>query len=419
MSLITMKALFRTHLIQIIIIFLILLLFLANVSGLLEISVRSGPIISLRTLSPEYDNNHFFRLVTSTDFLLLFCTGMILTILLPVLTPVRASLLAVACVIPPVLINLADTTRHSLIPMEYSLLTVLMLYSINVLIGYFRETHSRQKIIAVFGQYVPPDVVSEINKNPGQINMEGESRRLTVFFCDLQNFTGTAEQLNPKQLAALLNEYLSTMSEILFKHGATIDKYIGDAIMAFWGAPLPQTDHARHAVLSSFEMQEKIQQLSEQFIKKGWPGPKMGIGMNTGMMNVGNMGSKYRVAYTVVGDAVNLASRLEGLTRVYNVPTIVSETTMNDCTGILFRELDAVHVKGKHKSYKIYQPLCLQDEIDNTLHRQMADHKQGIDNYHKGNWQDARAIFKQLGMERKEDGYYPVMLNKIDEILSN
>ena len=417
MSPITMKALFRAHLIQIIIIFLILLLFLANVSGLLEISVKSGPIISLRTWNPEYDNNHFFRLVTSTDFLLLFCTGMILTILLPVLTPVRASLLAMACVIPPVLINLVDTTRHSLIPMEYSLLTVLMLYSINVLIGYFRETHSRQKIIAVFGQYVPPDVVSEINKNPGQINMEGESRRLTVFFCDLQNFTGTAEQLNPKQLAALLNEYLSTMSEILFKHGATIDKYIGDAIMAFWGAPLPQTDHARHAVLSSFEMQEKIQQLSEQFIKKGWPGPKMGIGMNTGMMNVGNMGSKYRVAYTVVGDAVNLASRLEGLTRVYNVPTIVSETTMNDCTGILFRELDAVHVKGKHKSYKIYQPLCLQDEIDNTLHRQMADHKQGIDNYHKENWQDARAIFKQLGMERKEDGYYPVMLNKIDEIL--
>ena len=417
MSPITMKALFRTHLVQIIIIFLILLLFLANVSGLLEISVRSGPIISLRTLSPEYDNNHFFRLVTSTDFLLLFCTGMILTILLPVLTPVRASLLAVACVIPPVLINLADTTRHSLIPMEYSLLTVLMLYSINVLIGYFRETHSRQKIIAVFGQYVPPDVVSEINKNPGQINMEGESRRLTVFFCDLQNFTGTAEQLNPKQLAALLNEYLSTMSEILFKHGATIDKYIGDAIMAFWGAPLPQTDHARHAVLSSFEMQEKIQQLSEQFIKKGWPGPKMGIGMNTGMMNVGNMGSKYRVAYTVVGDAVNLASRLEGLTRVYNVPTIVSETTMNDCTGILFRELDAVHVKGKHKSYKIYQPLCLQDEVDNTLHRQMADHKQGMDYYYQENWADARAIFKQLGMERKEDGYYPVMLNKIEEIL--
>jgi len=412
-----MKVLFRSHIVQIILIFLILLLFLANVSGLLEINVKSGPIISLRTLNTQQDNEFFIKLVTSVDFLLLLFTGITLTVLLPVLTPVRASILAVISVIPPILINIAYPVRQTLFPMEYSLLTVLILYSTNVLIGYFRVTHSRQKIIEVFGQYVPPDVVSEINKNPDQINMEGESRRLTVFFCDLQNFTGTAEQLNPKQLAALLNEYLSAMSEILFKHGATIDKYIGDSIMAFWGAPLPQTDHAQRAVSSSFEMHNKIQQLSEQFIKKGWPGPKMGIGMNTGMMNVGNMGSRYRIAYTVVGDAVNLASRLEGLTRIYNVPTIVSEMTMNDCKGILFRELDAVHVKGKHKSHKIYQPLCLQGEENNTLHRQMADHKQGIDCYYKEKWEEAGAIFKQLAMERKDDGYYPVMLNKIDEIL--
>ncbi|MBF8270204.1 MAG: adenylate/guanylate cyclase with Chase sensor, partial [Gammaproteobacteria bacterium] len=193
---------------------------------------------------------------------------------------------------------------QTLVPMEYSLLTVLILYSVNVLISYFRVTHARQKIIEVFGQYVPPDVVSEINKHPGQVNMEGESRRLTVFFCDLQNFTGTAEQLNPKQLSALLNEYLSSMSEILFKHGATIDKYIGDSIMAFWGAPLPQADHARRAVLSSFAMHEKIQHLSEQFINKGWPGPKMGIGMNTGMMNVGNMGSRYATWVPGIGSLI-------------------------------------------------------------------------------------------------------------------
>jgi adenylate cyclase len=413
-----MKTLIRLHLVQIIIIFLILLLFLANVTGLLAVNISTDPIITFRAWKPGTGGDYFIKLIRSTDFLLLFATGTLLTILLPVLSPVRASILAVVSVIPPVLINLAYATRQPLIPMEYSLLTVLILYSINVLIGYFRETHSRQQIIQVFGQYVPPEVVAEINKNPGQINMDGESRRLTVFFCDLQNFTGTAEQLNPKQLAALLNEYLSAMSEILFKHGATIDKYIGDSIMAFWGAPLPQTDHARRAVLSSFEMHGKIQRLSEQFIKKGWPGPKMGIGINTGMMNVGNMGSRFRIAYTVVGDAVNLASRLEGLTRVYRVPTIVSETTMNECTEVLFRELDAVHVKGKHKSYKIYQPLCPAEEVDNVLHRQMADHKLGINYYYQENWREARAVFKQLGMERKDDDYYPAMLGKIEEMLN-
>ena len=412
-----MKALFRAHIIQISIIFLILLLFLANVTGLLEVNVKPGPVVSFRTLSSATDSDYFIKLVTSGDFLLLFFTGLVLTALLPVLSPVRASILAVICVIPPVLINLSDLNRQSLVPMEYNLLTVLILYSVNVLIGYFQETHSRQKIIEIFGQYVPPDIVAEINKKPGQVNMDGESRRLTVFFCDLQNFTGTAEQLNPKQLAALLNEYLSAMSEILFKYGATIDKYIGDSIMAFWGAPLPQADHAQRAVLSSFEMHRKIELLSEQFIKRGWPGPKMGIGMHTGMMSVGNMGSRHRIAYTVVGDAVNLASRLEGLTRVYNVPTIISEATMNECMGILFRELDAVYVKGKHKSHKIFQPLCLQTEVNNTLHRQMADHKQAIDFYYREQWSEAQAIFRQLQMERKEDGYYPVMLNKIEEIM--
>jgi len=411
-----MKALFRAHIIQIGIIFLILLLFLANVSGLLEVNVKPGPVVSFRTLSSPTDSDYFIKFVTSGDFLLLFFTGLVLTALLPLLSPVRASILAVICVIPPILINLVNVNRQSLVPMEYNLLTVLILYSVNVLIGYFQETHSRQKIIEIFGQYVPQDIVAEINKNPGQVNMDGESRRLTVFFCDLQNFTGTAEQLNPKQLAALLNEYLSAMSEILFRYGATIDKYIGDSIMAFWGAPLAQADHAQRAVLSSFDMHRKIELLSGQFIKKGWPGPKMGIGMHTGMMNVGNMGSRHRIAYTVVGDAVNLASRLEGLTRVYNVPTIVSEATMNECKGILFRELDAVNVKGKHKSHKIFQPLCLQSEVNNTLHRQMADHKQAIDFYYREHWSDAQAVFRQLQMERKEDGYYPVIVNKIEEI---
>ena len=412
-----MKDLFRSHLIQIVIIFIVLLIFISNAAGLLEISIKSGPIISVRTTAAAQALGYLSSLIGSTDFLLLCVTGLVLAALLPVLSPIKASLLALVCVLPPVLINLTDVNRVTPVPMEYSLLTILVLYSVNALIAYFRETHSRQKIVAIFGQYVPPEIVSEINKNPGQINMEGESRKLTVFFCDLQNFTGAAEQLNPKQLAALLNEYLSAMSEILFRYGATIDKYIGDSIMAFWGAPIVQPEHARKAILASFDMQEKIGVLSQQFINKGWPGPRMGIGINTGMMNVGNMGSKYRIAYTVVGDAVNLASRLEGLTRTYHVPIIVSQAVKDECEGVLFRELDVVHVKGKHKLVKIYQPLCRLDRVNNVLHRQMIDHEKAVKYYHHERWGDAMAVFKQLAMERKNDGYYPLMINKVNEKL--
>lgn len=413
-----MKDLFRSHLIEIIIIFAVLLIFLGNAAGLLDISIKSGPFISVRTIAAGHALDYLSSLLTEPDFLLLCFTGLILAVLLPVLTPVKASLLALISVVPPVLINITAVNRVTPVPMEYSLLTVLVMYTVNALVAYFQETHSRQKIIAIFGQYVPPEIVSEINKNPGQVSLDGESRKLTVIFCDLQNFSGAAEQLNPKQLAALLNEYLSAMSEILFRYGATIDKYIGDSIMAFWGAPIAQLDHAGKAVLAAFDMQEKIDILSERFIKRGWPGPKMGIGINTGMMNVGNMGSRYRIAYTVVGDAVNLASRLEGLTRVYHVPTIISEAVKNECAGILFRELDVVHVKGKHKLVRIYQPLCLLKDVDNTLHRQMKDHEQGIDDFHNERWSNARAVFKQLAMERKGDEYYQVMINKIDKKLT-
>lgn len=410
-----MKVLSRPHLIQIIIIFAVLLLFLGNAAGLIEISIRSGPLVSIHTITARQAAGFLAGLFNSTDFLLLLITGVILAALLPVLSPIKASVLTLVSIIPPVVINLADINRHSPIPMEYSLLTVLVMYSVNVLLAYFRETYNRQKILAIFGQYVPPEIVSEINKNPDQVSLEGESRRLTVFFCDLQDFTGVAEQLNPKQLAALLNEYLSAMSEILFRHGATIDKYIGDSIMAFWGAPLMRPDHARLAVQASFDMQDRIRQLSEQFIQKGWPGPNMGIGINTGMMNVGNMGSRYRIAYTVVGDAVNLAARLERLTRTYNVPTIVSAAVKEECNGILFRELDVVSVKGKHKMVRIFQPLCPLDQVNNVLHRQMLDHGQGIDDFHNQRWDRARAVFEQLAMERPDDGYYRVMLNKIAE----
>ncbi len=403
----------KAQAIQITLVFTVFLLFVCNGTGLLEIQFQKNSGLSFRSLL--FSTSHGFSMpaiVYSAEFLILIFTGILLSLLLPVLDPVKASLFTAVCAILPVYPAYTSTT-HSLLPLEFSLLTILMLYAVNVLISYFRETVAKQKIVDVFGQYVPPQLVAEISKHPDKLELEGESKHLTVFFCDLQNFTGVSEQLNPKQLARLLNEYFTAMTEILYSHGATIDKYIGDSIMTFWGAPLSQEDHAKRAVLSSLEMQEEIARLSESFVKRGWPGPTMGIGINSGMMNVGNMGSKYRINYTVVGDAVNLASRLEGLTRNYHVPTIVSESTMNECDGVLFRALDVVQVKGKRNKTKIFEPLCKQIDADDLLRKKLKKHEQAIELYFADKYAQAKPLFEELNTEFAKDKLYPMLLEKI------
>jgi adenylate cyclase len=189
--------------------------------------------------------------------------------------------------------------------------------------------------------------------------------------------------------------------------------------MAFWGAPLPQPDHARRAILASFEMHRGIQRLAEDFMRRGWPGPAMGIGINTGMMNVGNMGSRYRISYTVVGDSVNLASRLETLTRTYRVPTIVSEFTRDECDDIAFRTLDIVQVRGKHNRTRIYQPLCEKRELSDTLLSRLTQHERGIEHMFAGRWPEAGRVFQELNEEDPGDPLYPVLLRKAGEAAKN
>ena len=405
----------RAQATQISLVFTIFLLFVCNGTGLLEIQFQANSGLSFRSLITSAGANQGIALpaiVYSIEFFVLLAAGLILSLLLPILNPIQASLLTAACAVLPIFPAFISTSA-TLLPLEFSLLTILMLYAVNVLFSYFKETVAKQKIVDVFGQFIPPQVVAEISKNPGQMNLEGESKYLTVFFCDLQNFTGVSEQLNPKQLARLLNEYFNVMTEILYSHGATIDKYIGDSIMTFWGAPLTQEDHAQRAVLASIDMQKEIKILSESFIRRGWPGPTMGIGINSGMMNVGNMGSKYRITYTVVGDAVNLASRLEGLTRNYRVPTIVSETTMKDCNNILFRALDVVQVKGKRNKTRIFEPICKASDADDKLRKKLAIHEQAMNYYFEENWDQAQKLVEQLNRDYKTDKLYRIMLDKI------
>jgi len=391
------------------------MIFISGATGLIQISISQNPIFTITSqlfnASGQY-NLALNNILLSKEFNLLLILGLTLTVALPLLSPLKAFVLTFVLLL--FIVILANYNPNAaLIPIEFCFLTVLVIYMVNVLISYFIEIQAKQKLIKSFGQYIPPHLVNELSKLPKKLSLEGESRTLTVFFCDLLSFTSISEELNPKQLNKLLNEYFTVMTEILFKHEGTIDKYIGDAIMAFWNAPTKQEAHAQRSVEAALEMDIAIKVLAKTFIARGWPGPTMGIGINTGRANVGNMGSKYRMAYTAIGDAVNLASRIEGLTRTYQVPIIISEHTYKQLKGICCRELDQVQVRGKKQLTRLFQPMGYENEINNKLKKKLILHSEAIELYNSKKYKNAIRLFKELYELDKTDKYYKAIIIKI------
>jgi len=242
--------------------------------------------------------------------------------------------------------------------MLYPLLTITLVYFALIVIYYLTEVRSRKWITSVFGKYVSPVVIDNLIKNPDKINLGGEKRSITIFFSDIRGFTSISENLKPEELVNLLNDYLTEMTSIITKNEGLVDKFMGDAIMAFWGAPLDQPNHAEIACKSSLEMMEKLKELQKKWKKEGIPSFDIGIGLNSGEAIVGNMGSSNRFDYTAMGDNVNIASRLEGLNKTYKTNIIISENTyklVKDKFEV--KKLDSVTVKGKKKAITIYELL--------------------------------------------------------------
>jgi len=240
----------------------------------------------------------------------------------------------------------------------YGFLEMAGVYTGITLQRFLAEERERARIKKAFQSYVAPEVVNQIIRHPEKLRLGGERRELTILFSDIRGFTGLAENLSPEALVGVLHDFLDPMSEIIVKHGGTLDKYLGDAIMALFGAPLDLPDHAPRACRTALEMVAILKVLNREWVAKGRPALKIGIGINTGPVAVGNMGSSRLFDYTAIGDNVNLASRLEGLNKFYGTEILITELTARQLDGgFLLREVDLVRVKGKRQPIAIYEVL--------------------------------------------------------------
>ncbi|MDI1247098.1 MAG: adenylate/guanylate cyclase domain-containing protein, partial [Rhodoferax sp.] len=335
--------------------------------------------------------------VLGLNLVFLLLMGGLLALALPALSPLAATALTATTTLAMVGSNLYFWQVQNLIlPLASGLILISALFIFNMSYGYFVDARSKRMLAHLFGQYVPPELVNEMAKDPGAYSLEGSNRDMTVLFSDVRGFTTISEGLDPKQLTQLMNEFLTPMTHVIHHHRGTIDKYMGDAIMAFWGAPVPDPDHARNALLAAMEMIAKLDALQDHFKSRGWPPIKVGVGLNTGDMTVGNMGSEFRLAYTIMGDAVNLGSRLESLTKNYGVNIMVSEFTSARVPDFAFRELDCVRVKGKDRPVRIYEPIGPERELKPGEREELTLYKEALSLYRSQQWGPAGQAFADL-----------------------
>lgn len=283
------------------------------------------------------------------------------------------------------------------ISMVYPLLNLLLVYGGITIYRYFREERGKRFIKSAFAQYLAPAVIDRLIAHPDSLKLGGEEKILTAFFSDVAGFSTISEKLSPEKLVELLNVLLTEMTDIIMQYEGTVDKFEGDAIMAFYGAPIPFDDHARRACLASLDMQKKLDELRRQWKKEGKPELFMRIGLNTGLMIVGNMGSKNRMDYTIMGDSVNLASRLEGANKQYGTFTMISESTYNAAKDFVeVRKLDTIRVVGKSEPVTVYELICRKGELTSAQREKINLFTEGLAYYLELQWDKAIKSFQTI-----------------------
>lgn len=293
--------------------------------------------------------------------IMLVLLGLLLSWWLPRLPALWLVTVCVLLLAVHVAVNLYAWQQGLVLPLASGMLLLLLLMGWHLTLNFWRESQAKQQVTSQFGLYVPPQLVSDIIANPAALDLTGQERELTVLFSDVRGFTSFAEHLAPAQLTQVMNQLLSPVTRAIHQHRGTIDKYMGDAVMAFWGAPLSDADHAWNAVQGALAMQQALATTNQQFVQQGLPALAMGIGIHTGVMNVGNMGSDFRMAYTVMGDNVNLGSRIESLSKTYGAHILLSGDTLaalaERAESLPIRPVDLVRVKGRQTPVALFELL--------------------------------------------------------------
>ena len=359
--------------------------------------------------------------VVGAEALILLIAGIALSTLLPRLAmPLATAVSLGGCAIVAAA-NLWLWRDAGLdVPLASVLLLFALVYTMNMAWGYFAESRVRRQIADLFGQYVPPELVDRMAEDPSSYSMEPRDAELTILFADVRGFTGISEALRPDELREYINAYLTEMSDIIrSRHRGTLDKYIGDAIMAFWGAPVADPGHARHAIEAALEMQRRCSDLNARFRARGWPPLRIGVGINSGNVRVGDMGSRVRRAYTVMGDAVNVASRLEGRTKYYGVGILVGEATRLAVPEIAFREVDRIRVKGREEALAVYEPLGAAGAMAGAAGAELVLWNETLRAWRARQWEQVEANLDQLRRIDPDCGLYRVYAMRVADVRRN
>jgi len=380
--------------------------------GLLRLEFSSAPAsFSVSTGSFESLLNPGVRGMVALLTAVALCFGATLLPLVPAVVVFTIAALCLCIVYFAVPGNSADPALLSVLLM---LVAIFLAYIASAFRG--RVAHKRN-VSKFFKHYVPSNLEEYYIDNPAGMDAVSDSRELTILFCDIKQFTTIAETLDPDRLRDWLNAYFGVVSRVIHQYGGTVDKYMGDSVMAFWGAPEASSTHATDSLYASRKIEEEVAVLSQQMQGLGLPPIAIGIGIATGYANVGHMGSRYHMTYTAVGDPVNTANRLQRCTGYYNLSVVVAESTVDKVPEYLFRELDTAHVKGRQRFVRLYEPVCPIDEATPELHKRLQIHGKAMQFYRQGMWSDAERLFAKLGRDDLTNReFYKKYVDRIQQI---